>query len=135
MMEVGQMVTAFYKTGKYIGEITGARQDTYTVRILSVLIHPIQGDLHNPRQADVPLFLERKALAFREQANIPIKMVKPFDGDVLDYKDSLKTAFYKLSSELASKPEDAYCVRSLEALQVLQKEYERMYTMTFDREA
>ncbi|MBS4178579.1 kinase-associated lipoprotein B [Lederbergia citrea] len=131
-MEIGQIVTAFNKTGKYIGEITNVRQDTYTVRILSVLTHPKQGDLHNPNQVDVPFFHERKALAFREQANIPLKMVKPFEGQVPNYNDSLKAAVEKLSGELESKPEDAYYIRSLEALRGVIKEYELMYSIKFE---
>lgn len=131
-MEIGQIVTAFNKTGKYIGEITGIRPETYTVRILAVLIHPRQGDLHHPNQVDVPFFHERKALAFREQANIPLKMAKPYEGDIPDYKETLKTAIKKLCTELESKSEDAFYIRSLEALNGVVKEYELMYSMEFN---
>lgn len=131
-MEIGQTVTAFYKTGKYIGEITGIRPETYTVRILAVLTHPKQGDLHNPNQVDVPFFHERKALSFREQANIPLKMAKPYEGDIPDYKETLSSAVYTLYTELESKPENPFFVRSLEALSGVIKEYELMYSMTFN---
>ncbi|MBS4220873.1 kinase-associated lipoprotein B [Bacillus sp. FJAT-49711] len=130
-MQVGQIVTAFNKTGKYIGEITAVNQDTYTVRCLAVLIHPRQGDLHNPNEADVPFFHERKALAFREQANIPLKMVRPYEDEVLDYKESLISAVQKLQTQLKAKPEDAYSVKSLQALDGVIKEYELLYSIRF----
>jgi len=130
-MQVGQIVTAFNKTGKYIGEITAVNQDTYTVRCLAVLIHPRQGDLHHPNEVDVPFFHERKALAYREQANIPLKMVRPYEDEVLDYKESLKSAVQKLKDQLEAKPDDAYSVKSLQALEGVIKEYELMYSIQF----
>ncbi|MBS4208556.1 kinase-associated lipoprotein B [Bacillus sp. FJAT-50079] len=131
-MEMGQIVTAFNKTGKYIGEITGIRPQTYTVRILAVLTHPRQGDLHNPNQVDVPYFHERKASAFREQVNVPENMVRPYEGEVPDYKESLRTAVNTLATKLKEKEDDPYSVRSLEALYVLLREYELMYSIQFD---
>src|SRR5690606_40934779 len=130
-MQVGQIATAFNKTGKYIGEITAVNQDTYTVRCLAVLIHPRQGDLHHPNEVDVPFFHERKALAYREQANIPLKMVRPYEDEVLDYKESLKSAVQKLKDQLEAKPDDAYSVKSLQALEGVIKEYELMYSIQF----
>jgi hypothetical protein len=64
--EPGDIVTAAYKTGNYIGRLTQIRPDRGkgVVQILAVLRHPVQGDLHQPGQADVPLFHERKALAY-----------------------------------------------------------------------
>ena len=130
-MNKGQIVTAFNKTGKYIGEITAIDPDRYTVRILAVLSHPVQGDLHNPRQADVPYFHGRKALAFREQTNIPLKMVRPYEGVVPNYKESLQEAVAKLYKQLDTKPEDAFSVRSLDALKENMKDYELMYSIQF----
>ncbi|NMH68521.1 kinase [Bacillus sp. RO3] len=129
-IQIGDYVTAFYKTGKYIGEVTGERPGAYVVKILSVLKHPRQGDLHHPHEVDVPLFHERKALAHREQANMPVKMVKPFDGNVLDYNDSLVSAYRALKKELEDDP-TAHAKKSLETLQSIQKEYELMYSLTF----
>ncbi|MED1205923.1 kinase-associated lipoprotein B [Heyndrickxia acidicola] len=127
-MNIGQTVTFFYKTGKYIGEITQSFPDRYVVKTLAVLTHPKQGDLHNPKETDVPFFHERKALAYREQANIPIKMVKAYDKDIPDYNDSLKTAFTALKSELLSE-ETEFNQRSLECLSGIKKEYELMYVI------
>lgn len=128
-MEIGQIVKAFNKTGTYIGEITDIRPETYTVRILAVLTHPRQGDLHNPNQVDVPFFHERKALAFREQANIPSNMVHPFEDDIPNYPSSLQDSVHKLADKLEARSEDPYSIRSLEALIEVVKEYELMYSM------
>ncbi|WP_339161959.1 kinase-associated lipoprotein B [Siminovitchia sp. FSL W7-1587] len=130
-MEIGQIVKAFKKTGTYIGEITTINPDTYTVRIMAVLKHPIQGDLHNPRQADVPFFPGRKALAYREQTNVPANMVRPFEGPVPNYKKSLLESVQKLYDELSAKPEDPYCSQSLEMLYESMKDYELMYSIEF----
>ncbi|MDQ0225560.1 kinase-associated lipoprotein B [Metabacillus niabensis] len=97
---IGDIVTGIYKTGKYIGEITDIRPMHYLVKVKAVLKHPQQGDLHHPKDADVQFFHERRALAFNEQTNIPKKMVKPFDGDIPDYQESLKNALTELREEL-----------------------------------
>ena len=120
--KIGDLVTAIYKTGKYIGEITEERPQHYLVRVLAVLKHPMQGDLHSPKDADVLIFHERKALSFREQANIPYKMVKPFEDEVPDYKDSLQEAVAKMKKELADTPSE-WAEMSLRALESLEKTY------------
>ncbi|MGN7942895.1 kinase-associated lipoprotein B [Virgibacillus sp. 6R] len=97
---IGDIVTGIYKTGKYIGEITDIRPMHYLVKVKAALKHPQQGDLHHPKDADVQFFHERRALAFNEQTNIPKKMVKPFDGDIPDYQESLKNALTELREEL-----------------------------------
>ncbi len=118
--EIGEIVTGIYKTGKYIGEVTNSRPGSYVVKVLAVLKHPVQGDLHNVKQADVPFFHERRALAFREQTNIPEQMVKKYEGEILDYTDSLKLA---LETQMNSFSEDdsPFAVRSLETLEQLKK--------------
>lgn len=118
--EIGEIVTGIYKTGKYIGEVTNSRPGSYIVKVLAVLKHPMQGDLHNVKQADVPFFHERRALAFREQTNIPEQMVKKYEGEILDYTDSLKLA---LETQMNSFSEDdsPFAVRSLETLEQLKK--------------
>lgn len=121
-LQVGTIVTAHYKTGKYIGEITQIRPQHYLVRILSVLKHPMQGDLHNPKDADVAFFHERKALAYREQTNVPMNMVKPFDGEILEYKASLEAALQKMKAELAEDGSQ-WAMKSITNLETLEKEY------------
>ncbi|GAA0326442.1 kinase-associated lipoprotein B [Bacillus carboniphilus] len=119
---IGDKVTAIYKTGHYYGEVTKELPTAYTVRVLAIKKHPIQGDLHNPKDAEVGFFHERKALAHREQANIPKKMVKPFDGEMPDYKKSLVTAFNEMKASLDTE-DSAYAKRSLECLESLRTEY------------
>ncbi len=121
-LPTGTIVWAHKKTGTYIGEITAANPNHYTVRVLAVVKHPMQGDLHNPKQGDVPFFHERKALAYREQTNVPKNMVKPYDGEISDYETSLKEAFYKLKEEL-EKEDSLFAERSLHCLNELAKEY------------
>lgn len=131
IMELEQIVTFFNKTGKYIGEITGIYPDHYVVRTLAVLKHPMQGDLHHPKETDVAFFHERKALAYREQSNIPLKMVKPYDGDVPKYNDSLKQSVEKMINDLTAEETD-FNAKSIESLRSIQREYELMYTITWN---
>lgn len=60
--EIGTIVKGFYKTGAYIGEVTDVRPNHYLVKIKAVLTHPAQGDLHHPKQADVPFFMKEERL-------------------------------------------------------------------------
>ncbi|PEA53733.1 kinase [Bacillus pseudomycoides] len=121
--QIGDIITGIYKTGKYIGEITNVRPQHYLVKVLAVVKHPIQGDLHNVKQADVPFFHERRALAFREQTNIPQSMVKRYEGDVPDYKESLKQA---LTEQIMQLQEDdtPFAERSLQMLEQLKHDYQ-----------
>lgn len=124
-------VKAFYKTGAYVGKIHSEDQRGTVVEILSVLKHPKQGDLHNPNSVDVPFFHERKALAHHEKAIIPTSMIKPHNGEFLEYKDSLITAVteYEESLRDSSDPFQAAC---LKALQEVKKEYRLMYRISFN---
>jgi kinase-associated protein B len=120
--KIGEIVTGIYKTGKYIGEITDIRPMHYLVKVKAVLKHPQQGDLHNPKQADVQLFHERRALAFNEQTNIPKKMVKPFEGHIPDYQESLKDAVSILKDEL-KQMDTLWAEQSLLKLASLELDY------------
>jgi len=121
-LQVGQVVTGIYKTGRYIGEITENRPQHYLVRVLAVMKHPMQGDLHNPKDADVLIFHERKALSYREQANIPQQMVKPYEEEVPDYKQSLKESVEKMKKEL-SDSDSKWAEMSLKSIESLEKDY------------
>jgi kinase-associated protein B len=121
-INIGDKVTAIYKTGKYIGEVTNIRPQHYLVKVLAVLKHPMQGDLHNPRQTDVMLFHERRALAYREQTNVPKQMVKPFEKEIPEYKDSLKAALDKMRTELTGDS-SAWAEQSLKNIVSLEKDY------------
>lgn len=120
--QIGDKVTGIYKTGKYIGEITDVRPQHYLVRVLAVAKHPMQGDLHNPKDAEVLIFHERKALSYREQANIPKQMVKPFDGEIPDYLESLREAAGKMRKDLVEMG-TKWAEMSLNALASLEKDY------------
>ena len=121
-LKIGDKVTGIYKTGKYIGEITAVKPMHYLVKVLAVEKHPQQGDLHSPKDVDVPLFHERKALAFREQTNIPKNMVKLYEGDILDYKESLVIALKKMEEKLKEENNN-WAQRSLENIEILKKDY------------
>ncbi len=121
-MKIGTIVTGIYKTGKYIGEVTAVRPMHYLVKVKAVLKHPQQGDLHAPKEVDVPLFHERRALAFHEQTNITKNMVKAYGGEVIDYNESLKMAIEAATKAL--KDDDSlWAKRSLENFSVLKKDY------------
>ena len=121
-LQIGNKVTAHYKTGKYIGEITDIRPEHILVKVLAVAKHPMQGDLHHPKDANVPFFHERKALSYREQANIPKKMVKPFEEEVPDYHTSLKEAVNNLKAELTNDSSQ-WTIQSLKNIELLEKDY------------
>lgn len=121
-IQIGDIVTGIYKTGKYIGEVTDIRPAHYLVKVKAVLKHPQQGDLHNPKQVDVQFFHERRALALNEQTNIPKQMVKPFEQDVPDYHDSLKQAITTCKLELTEKA-TPWATESLKKIENLEKDY------------
>lgn len=60
-----EIVRAKYKTGRYIGKLIEMKEEENRAlfQVLAVETHPQQGDLHQPKQIDVPLFHQRKALA------------------------------------------------------------------------
>ncbi|MGJ9381378.1 kinase [Salipaludibacillus neizhouensis] len=120
----GQTVTGLYKTGKYIGElISQNRAGThFVVKVLAVIKHPTQGDLHSPKSVDVPLFHERRALSFSEKTNIPQTYLKPFDGDIPEYGESLKHALEEQKRELQELDND-WANKSIETLETLEKDY------------
>ncbi|MBD8070498.1 kinase-associated lipoprotein B [Bacillus sp. PS06] len=121
-LQVGDTVTGIYKTGKYIGEITAIRPQHYLVKVKAVLKHPMQGDLHHPKEAEVPFFHERKALAHHEQTNIPKAMVKKYNGEIIPYEQSLRDALTTLTNELSTQ-QTLWAERSLENVRTLEKEY------------
>ncbi len=120
--KVGDIVTGIYKTGKYIGEITAIKPEHYLVRVKSVLKHPMQGDIHSPKDVNVPLFQERRALAFNEQTNVPKKMVRHYTEEVPEYKTSLREAVEKAKNDLEAEGTE-WALRSLENMNVLEKDY------------
>jgi len=121
-LKIGDIVTGIYKTGKYIGEITDIRSHHYLVKVKAVLKHPMQGDLHNPKEVNVPFFHERKALSFNEQTNIPKQMVKKYEGEIPDYALSLKSAVIELKKELKENQSE-WAQKSLQCLKRVEQNY------------
>ncbi|MBT2646202.1 kinase-associated lipoprotein B [Bacillus sp. ISL-34] len=120
--KIGDKVTAIYKTGKYIGEVTDIRPAAYLVKVLAVLKHPMQGDLHNPKQTEVSMFHQRRALAFREQTNVPKNMVRNFNEEIPEYKESLREAVEKMKCTL-SEAQTEWNDKSLQLLEDLAADY------------
>jgi kinase-associated protein B len=121
---VGDRVSAAYKTGEYIGEIIDISPPRALVKILAVLKHPTQGDLHNPFEVDVPIFHQRRALSYQEKAWVPLSTISLLNGDVPSYSESLKKAL-EAEIEMLQRTTGAerWVQRSLEELESLKKEY------------
>ncbi|WP_261300947.1 kinase-associated lipoprotein B [Paenibacillus andongensis] len=120
--QIGDRVTAEYKTGAYYGEVVEVSSSMKAaVRILAVKEHPTQGDLHNPMDPSVAFFHQRRALSYQEIALIPISTIRPYAGQIPDYQDSLKRALMAQISKLSEM--EAWARRSLQELDQLQKEY------------
>lgn len=121
-LTIGDKVTAIYKTGKYIGEITDVRPQSYLVRVLAVSKHPMQGDLHHPKDENVAIFHQRRALAYREQTNVPKQMVKLFSENIPDFTQSLKEAIENMKQELTQMG-TPWADQSLQLMADLEKDY------------
>ncbi|MFD6438516.1 kinase-associated lipoprotein B [Peribacillus sp. NPDC060186] len=119
---IGDKVTAIYKTGKYIGEINEIRPTSYLVKVLAVVKHPMQGDLHNPKQTEVSMFHQRRALAFRERTNVPKNMVRVFEEEIPEYKESLREAVENMKRTL-SEVQTEWNNKSLHLLEELAADY------------
>jgi kinase-associated protein B len=115
-------VHASYKTGQYIGVAEDERNQMKLVKVLAVIKHPWQGDLHNPKNAEVSFFQERKALSYGERAWMPVHTVKEYGGPIPDYKESLVKALSEYISHLKNDGSD-WAKRSIECLDRLKKEY------------
>jgi kinase-associated protein B len=96
------------------------------IKILAVLKHPTQGDLHNPFQVDVPLFHQRRALADQEKAWVPLESIQLFNDSPPEYQVSLRQALeqeMKALTEQVNENTEKWVKRSLEELELLKKEY------------
>jgi len=122
----GQLVQFRYKTGRYIGEFmeVSANSPRAVIKVLAVLEHPDQGDLHHPYRTDVPIFHERRASAKHERVLVPLRDIEPYTGDVPEYRTSLLDAVRRKKEELAARRDD-WSARGLELLERLEAEYER----------
>jgi kinase-associated protein B len=120
---LGNIVTAKYKTGRYIGEVIKIEPARILVKILAVLKHPTQGDLHSPKQTNVALFHTRKALAHFEKAWMPEATVELYEKEIPSYTDSLKNALEVMEGELSQRDSD-FAKKSLDCLNELKNVYQ-----------
>lgn len=90
--QIGELVTVKVRSGIYVGEVYELYGTRLVVKILAVTKHPEQGDLHHPYDPDVPMFHERRALAYTEKTTVLPRDVQPYHGEVPDYKASLDKA-------------------------------------------
>jgi kinase-associated protein B len=121
MYQVGDLVIASYKTGEYIGEIVDLSGMKAAVKVLAVVKHPTQGDLHNPMQANVAFFHQRRALAHQEIALMPFDTLAAYRQPVPEYKESLRRALEQDKKVLQN--EVLFAQKCLQELESLEKEY------------
>jgi kinase-associated protein B len=119
---IGDTVQTSYRSGSYIGELIQLKPAKAIVKILAVRKHPTQGDLHNPFQAEVPMFHQRRALAYHEKVSVPLGTIKLFEGDVPSYRHSLLEAVDAEITMLSEKG-NAWSQRSIQELEELKKDY------------
>jgi len=117
----GDLVEAEVRTGLYIGEIVQLHRPRAVVKVLAVLKHPNQGDLHQPYNPDVAMFHERRALSYTEKTTVLIRDLKAYSGIVPDYRQSLQQA---VDAEIAGLDRlHRWTAKGLEILKELKKEY------------
>lgn len=121
-LQIGDLVQTTYNSGTYIGKIIDDKRNFWLVEILAVVTHPTQGDLHHPGQVEGVAFHERKALAFREKTNARKRDTVKYEGEVIDYAQSLKQAVDSMRQSL-KKEDTPFSNLSLEKIADLEKHY------------
>lgn len=121
-IQIGDIVKATYNSGVYIGEVLEDKQNFFLVKVLAVVEHPTQGDLHHRGQVDGVAFHERKALAYGEKTNVRKRFLEKYEGDIPDYVESLKQAVTNIKNEL-QKEDTEFNRLSLEKIQDLEKHF------------
>lgn len=119
--KIGDNVKAEVRSGHYVGELIEINGPRALVKILAVLKHPEQGDLHNPYNPDVPMFHERRALSYTEKTTVLLRDVKSYSGTIPEYGVSLRAA---AEAEIAALDRlHRWTAKGLEQMQQLLKEY------------
>lgn len=121
-ISVGDIVETRYNSGTYIGEVLNDRQNFYLVKVLAVVAHPTQGDLHNRGKVEGVAFFERKALGYQEKMNATKRNTIAYDIDVPNYQQSLQKALEEFKTNLSAE-DTAFNRASLEKLADLQTHY------------
>jgi kinase-associated protein B len=121
MYLVGEHVIAAYKTGEYIGEVVDVSGMKAAVKVLAVVKHPTQGDLHNPNQANVGFFHQRRALANQEIALMPFDSISVYRQAVPEYGESLRKSLEKDKKSLLN--DILFAQKCLQELESLEQDY------------
>lgn len=126
-INIGDIVKTRYNSGTYIGEVIEDKRNFLLVKVLAVVEHPTQGDLHNRGQVDGVAFHERKALAYKEKTNARKRDTVLYEGEVPSYATSLKKAVENMKEQL--KREDTpFNQLSLSRIADLEKDfYHKIY--------
>ncbi|GGI00308.1 MULTISPECIES: sporulation phosphorelay system protein KapB [Mammaliicoccus] len=119
-----------HKTGQYVVEVIEEKGDQLLVKVVAVLRHPRQGDLHNPNEVENVFFHERKALSQFEKRYTTAQFLKPYNEAAPKYVESLKTALYELEDKMEKK-DNAYSEQALKCIEQLKIDYSRQYKMNF----
>ncbi|WP_240941898.1 kinase-associated lipoprotein B [Paenibacillus sp. HB172176] len=119
--QAGDLVQAEVRTGVYAAEFMERNGPRALVSIKAVLKHPEQGDLHQPYNPDAAMFHERRALSYTEKTNVLLRDLKPYRGELPDYKLSLHAAVEAEKRSLDSLLR--WAAKSLELLEQLEKDY------------
>ncbi|MEB8372969.1 kinase-associated lipoprotein B [Mammaliicoccus sciuri] len=119
-----------HKTGQYVVEIVEEKGDQFLVKVLAVLKHPRQGDLHSPNEVENVFFHERKALSQFEKRYTTTQFLKEYPHDVPNYIDSLKSSLAELEEKMI-KRNNAYSEQALKCIEQLKIDYSRQYKANF----
>lgn len=119
-----------HKTGVYAVEVVEEKGDQVLVKVLQVIKHPKQGDLHNPNEVEGVFFHERKALSLYEKRYTSPSRLKPFEGDIEDYTVTLQRALTTLENQLQAL-DTPFAHASLNCLAQLKEDYARQYRTNF----
>lgn len=126
-ISVGDIVQTVYNSGTYIGEVLQDKGNFYLVKVLAVVEHPQQGDLHHRGETEGVAFHERKALAFGEKTNARKRFTTLYTGDIPNYAKSLKDSVEKMKQQLQAE-DTAFNRLSLERIRGLERDfYEKIY--------
>ena len=121
--EIGQLVQAKVRSGIYIGEVYEIYAPRLVVKILAVVKHPDQGDLHNPNEPDVAMFHERRALSYTEKTTVLPRDIQLYTGAIPEYKESLLIATNQQLNQLYKL--NQWTGKSLVILKELLQDYNR----------
>ena len=120
-----------HKTGVYGVEIVEESNDQVLVKVMQVIKHPKQGDLHHPNEVEGVFFHERKALSLYEKRFTTKSKLKPFEDEIMPYTDSLQQAITMLENKLKTS-DTPFNQQSLACLEALKSDYARQYKINFD---